>query len=183
MQKFCKWLFTKIMGWRLEGNFPTEKKLILIIAPHTSNADFLMGKLIFCVLGKKSHFMIKKQWFRPPVGWLIKALGGVPVDRANSSRTVKSLIEHFQNDEEFFLNITPEGTRSRVKKWKKGFYKLSLQTGIPILPGYIDYRKKEIGVGKLIYPTGNYEADIEYLRSFYKNVTPRHPENFDINCI
>ena len=183
MQWFCKWIFFKLMRWNFVDNFPDNKKLILIIAPHTSNMDFLMGKLIFCVLGKKPHFMIKEQWFRPPVGWLIKALGGVPVNRTSSSGTVKSLIEHLQNDEEFILNITPEGTRSRVKRWKRGFYKLSLQTGIPILPGYIDYGKKEIGVGKLIYPTGNYDADSQYFKLFYKNVTARHPENFNVNCI
>ncbi|MCD6366701.1 MAG: 1-acyl-sn-glycerol-3-phosphate acyltransferase, partial [Bacteroidales bacterium] len=175
MQRFCKWIFFKLMRWNFVDNFPDNKKLILIIAPHTSNMDFLMGKLIFCVLGKKPHFMIKEQWFRPPVGWLIKALGGVPVNRTSSSGMVKSLIEHLQNDEEFILNITPEGTRSRVKRWKRGFYKLSLQTGIPILPGYIDYGKKEIGVGKLIYPTGNYDADSQYFKLFYKNVTARHP--------
>ena len=171
------------MHWRFSGTFPENKTLIVIIAPHTSNADFLMGKLIFCVLGKKPHFMIKEQWFRPPVGWLIKALGGVPVDRTSSSGTIKLLIDHLKNDEEFILNITPEGTRSRVKRWKRGFYKLSLQTGIPILPGYIDYKKKEIGVGKLIYPTGNYNADSQYLKSFYKNITARHPENFNVDCI
>ena len=124
MQRFCKWIFFKLMRWQFTGTFPENKTQIVIIAPHTSNADFLIGKLIFCVLGKKPHFMIKEQWFRPPVGWLIKALGGVPVDRTSSSRTVKSLIEHLKNDEEFILNITPEGTRSRVKRWKKGFYKL-----------------------------------------------------------
>lgn len=183
MQKFCKWFFYKLLGWHFTDNFPPNKKLIVIIAPHTSNTDFLMGKLIFCVLGKKPHFMIKKQWFRPPIGWLIKALGGVPVDKTSTNGTVKSLIEHFKNDDEFFLNITPEGTRSRVKRWKKGFYKLSIQTGIPILPGYIDYGKKEISIGKLIFPSGNYETDSQYLKSFYKNITARHPENFNIDCI
>ena len=183
MQKLCKWIFFRLMKWQFSDVFPENKKLILIIAPHTSNMDFLMGKLIFCVIGKKPHFMIKEQWFRPPIGWIMKAIGGVPVNRTSSSGTVKSLIEHLQNDEEFILNITPEGTRSRVKRWKRGFYKLSLQTGIPILPGYIDYKKKKIGVGKLIYPTGNYDADSQYLKSFYKNVTARHPENFNADCI
>ncbi len=183
MQKLCKWIFFRLMKWQFSDVFPKNKKLILIIAPHTSNMDFLMGKLIFCVIGKKPYFMIKEQWFRPPIGWIMKAIGGVPVNRTSSSGTVKSLIKHLQNDEEFILNITPEGTRSRVKRWKRGFYKLSLQTGIPILPGYIDYKKKKIGVGKLIYPTGNYDADSQYLKSFYKNVTARHPENFNADCI
>ncbi len=171
------------MGWQFVGDFPSEKKLIVIIAPHTSNSDFLIGKLIFCVLGRKPHFMIKKQWFRPPIGWIIKALGGVPVDRTSSSGTIKSIISHFKNSNDFILNITPEGTRSKVEHWKRGFYKLSVQIGIPILPGYIDYKKKQIGVGKLIYPNGNYEVDRPYLKSFYQQVTARHPEKFDINCI
>jgi len=183
MQRFCKWIFFKLMGWHFVGQFPAEKKLILIMSPHTSNTDFLIGKMFFCALGRKPYFMIKKQWFRPPIGWITKALGGIPVDRTSSSNAVKSIISHFKNSNNFILNITPEGTRSKVKRWKRGFYKLSMQTGVPILPGYIDYKKKQIGVGKLIYPTGNYEADRQYLKSFYQNITARHPEKFDINCI
>jgi len=183
MQQLCKWIFHKLLGWNFTGEFPDQKKVIIIIAPHTSNADFLIGKLIFCVKRIKPYFLIKEQWFRPYIGWLTKALGGIPVSKTSNNSTVKFILKNLKQKKEFYLNITPEGTRSPVKRWKKGFYKLSLQTGIPILPGYIDYKKKEIGVGKLIYPSGDYNKDIQYLKSFYKDVTARHPEKFNINCI
>ncbi len=171
------------MKWKLQGNFPEEKKFVLIIAPHTSNSDFLMGRLIFYVLNRKPYFLIKKQWFRFPIGWFIKKLGGVPVDRQSSNSSVRDIIRHFQSNDEFILNITPEGTRSRVNRWKKGFYSIATNANMHILPGYIDYGKKEIGVGTLFMPTGNYEEDMKPLKQFYSNRTARHPEKFNIDCI
>lgn len=184
MQAFSKWLFFKVLKWKFcTEDFPEIKKLVLIIAPHTSNLDFLMGRLIYYVLGRKPHFLIKKQWFRFPIGWIIKSLGGVPIDRENSYRSIRDIIGHFQNNDEFILNITPEGTRSRVNRWKRGFYTIAINVNIPILPSYIDYRKKEIGIGKLFMPSGNYDEDMKYLKQFYKNRTARHPEKFNSDCI
>ncbi|HIE15935.1 MAG TPA: acyltransferase, partial [Bacteroidales bacterium] len=106
MQQLCKWIFHKLLGWKFTGEFPDQKKVIIIIAPHTSNADFLIGKLIFCVKRIKPYFLIKEQWFRPYIGWLTKALGGIPVSKTSNNSTVKFILKNLKQKKEFYLNIT-----------------------------------------------------------------------------
>ncbi len=186
IKKICGFLFFKVLGWKVTGGLPKETdKYVVIIAPHTSNWDFILGKLYYCSQGKKPKFMIKAQWFKPPVGWLIKMLGGVPVDRDNAKGSVLPLIKQIEQSDSFILNITPEGTRKKVKKWKKGFYKIAMGTGLPILMGKFDYKNKILTIdNKLFTPSGDYKKDSEVFYNFFKTgAIGKHPENFDVECV
>lgn len=185
MKWFCNFLLKKVLGWKVKGGIPPEKKYIVIIAPHTSNLDFIIGKLYYCSEGARPKFMIKAQWFKPPIGWLIRALGGVPVNRENAGGSLVSIMKEIEKSNRFVLNITPEGTRKKVKKWKKGFYKMAVETGLPIFMGKFDYKNKVLYIdGDLFYPSGDYQKDSEVFYNFYKeNAIGKHPENFDVSCI
>ncbi len=185
-KKICGFLFFKVLGWKVINKLPyLSGKYIVIIAPHTSNWDFILGKLYYCSQGLKPKFMIKAQWFKPPVGWLIKSLGGVPVNRENAQGSVLPLIKEIEKSDSFILNITPEGTRKKVKKWKKGFYKIAMGTGLPIIMGKFDYKNKVLTISQeLFYPTGNYQKDAEIFYEFFKTgAVGKHPENFDPACV
>jgi len=173
----------KIAGWRLQGKIPTDiKKCIIIQAPHTSYYDFYIGWLASKVLRVKFSFMIKKEAFKPITGSLLKACGGVPVDRGKSQRTVKHLVNTFKQSKEMYLIITPEGTRKLVHNWKKGYYTIAMAAEIPILLGFLDYKHKICGIGEdVLYPSGNYEADFKTIETFYKGRHAKYPENFNLS--
>jgi len=186
MKKICNFILTKLLGWKIIGNLPKKiDKGIVIIAPHTSNWDFILGKLYYCSVGLKPKFMIKYQWFVPPIGWFIKFLGGVPVNRDNAKGSLLPIIKEIEKSNSFLLNITPEGTRKKVKKWKKGFYKLAISTGLPIYMGKFDYEKKILTISeKKFYPSGDYKKDSKVFYDFFKTgAVGKHPENFDPECI
>ncbi len=150
------------------------------MAPHTSNWDFVIGRLAFITQGVKVYAMIKKESFFFPLGLVLKMLGGIPVDRSHSQNTVKSVTRHFDDSERFFLIITPEGTRKRVERWKKGFYFIALTAKVPIIMGYLDYGKKEGGLGPVLYPSGDFEADFRVIEDFYRDKQARHPHKFNL---
>jgi 1-acyl-sn-glycerol-3-phosphate acyltransferase len=132
------------------------------------------------------RFTIKKEWYRFPFKFLMKSLGALPIDRSinpDGSRkgTVDAMTDLFISRKELILLITPEGTRSRVDKWKTGFYHVALKANVPIALGFIDYTKKECGIGQLFYVTGNYKADMKVIMDFYKNMTGKNPENFALD--
>ena len=184
MRFICRFIFFKLLGWHQSDDFPAEKKLIVIMLPHTSNWDFLMGWLFYCSHGRKPRFLIKPQWFVFPVGWLVRAMGGVPIERGDkSAQSLLAIKKDIESSKEFLLNITPEGTRSRVNRWKKGFHLLARQLELPIMPGYLDYKKKEVGINPLFYVSDDFSKDAQFLKQYYEGVTARHPENFNIDCI
>jgi 1-acyl-sn-glycerol-3-phosphate acyltransferase len=169
-----------ISGWEVKGSIPPEvKKCLIIAAPHTSMWDFFYGLLGFYCKGiYKVHFMIKKEMFKFPLGWLLKSLGAVPVDRGKNNNTVVCITKFFNERESFKLLVTPEGTRKYVEKWKKGFYLIAQNAKVPIVLGYLDYKKKECGMGPLFYPTGNYENDLKEIQKFYLDFTAKFPKNY-----
>lgn len=177
-------LIYSIAGWKTEGNIPKDiKRCIVLMAPHTSNWDFVLGFLGFAILRIKVHFLIKKESFVFPLGILVKAMGGVAVDRQRASNVVTSVSHEFQNREKFVLIIAPEGTRSHNKHWKRGFYHISLLAKVPIILGYLDYKEKVAGLGDIIVPSGNYESDLALIEAFYMQKTARFPENFNLSAI
>lgn len=182
MIKVISKFLLKLLGWRIEEDtFLQEKKAVAIMAPHTSNWDFFLGKMAFDVVGLKVSFLIKKEaFFFPFAGWLKKS-GGIPVDRKNRTDLVTQIVDRLDNEEELIIAMTPEGTRSAVKYWRKGFYHIALKANIPILIGYIDYKNKIGGIKKVMYPTGDIEKDFAEIVDFYKNITPRHPEKYNVN--
>lgn len=150
------------------------------MAPHTSNWDFVVGRLAFASQGVRVHLMIKKESFFFPLGMVLRALGGIPVDRRQSQNTVKTITKHFEESDRFFLIITPEGTRKRVERWKKGFYFIAQTAEVPIALGYLDYGKKEGGIGPIIYTSGDFDKDLARIQDFYRDKQPCHPGKFNL---
>jgi len=180
MQKLSKWIL-KIAGWKAFVTVAEPQKSIICVAPHTSNWDFLIGKLSYLALGREASFLIKKSWFFFPMGYLFRAMGGVPVDRSKRTSVTQQMAEEFGKRESFHLAITPEGTRGLVSKWKMGFYHIALKANVPIQLAYIDYVKKELGIKEVFYPTGDEKADLEKIQAYYKDVHARFPEKFNLH--
>lgn len=169
----------RLAGWKLTSSEGVElQKCVICVAPHTSNWDFIVGKLFYTSIGCNAGFLIKKEWFFFPFNLFFNWIGGVPVDRGKRTSVTEQMAERFMNSDRFQLAITPEGTRKRVDDWKKGFYFIAEKANVPILVAYFDYGKKEVGTKGVFYPTGNAEEDIKAIRQMYRGVTACHPENY-----
>lgn len=169
----------KLMGWRVKGEKPDLKKFVLLAAPHTSNWDFPVGRLTNSMLDINLKVLMKKSWFFFPMGLIMRSLGAIPIDRTKSGTMIDHVIDLFNKNEEFVFAITPEGTRSYVEYWRTGFYYIALKAEVPIVCGYLDFDKKETGIGPIIFPTGNAEEDLEKIMSFYRTKAAKHPEKFN----
>jgi 1-acyl-sn-glycerol-3-phosphate acyltransferase len=188
MKKLAQWLL-RLSGWRVSPDIPAEtKRCVMIAAPHTSNWDLWYARLGFFVMGIPVKFTIKQEWMRFPFGGIIRAFGGLGIDRRPVAATgdrpsyVEAMVELFRrHPEALSVMITPEGTRSRVARWKTGFYFVALQARVPICLGYLDYPKKLAGVGPVIHPSGDIEADMRRIMAFYLGITGRWPEKFSID--
>ncbi len=166
----------KVSGWKLNGGMPPNvKQAIMIAAPHTSNWDFVYARAAFYLMDVPVKLTIKKEAFFFPMGYLLKAMGAVPVDRKKNNNLVAAMVDIFKTHDEMVMLVTPEGTRKYQPRWKKGFYYTAVGANVPILLGYLDYAKKEAGVGPLIQPTGDFDADMKKILDFYRTVTPRFP--------
>lgn len=175
MQKLAGFLL-RALGWRYHMPSPPAKKYVLIGAPHTSNWDFAVGLLGLWALGIRARWLGKKELFRPPLGWLLRLLGGIPVDRSRRNNLVDSVAEIFQREEAIVILITPEGTRGRAPYWRTGFYYMARKAGVPIALGYVDFRKKEVGIGGYLWPSGDIKRDFEVIRAFYQDKVGLRPE-------
>ena len=181
MRKRLASLLLKIMGWKIVGSLPPgDPKCVVMMAPHTSNLDLFMGWLGYVSLGYSSNFLIKKEAFNFYTTPLLRKMGGVALDRKNSSTIIHQLTEEFKRRQKLILTITPEGTRKPNKQWKKGFYFIALSANVPIVMGFLDYKNKEGGFGPAFYPSGDYEEDFKAIRAFYKTKQARFPEQFII---
>jgi len=177
MGKFFFWLL-KRFGWTIDESTPTDvKKAVVVMGPHTSNWDFIIGKIAFAHYKVNGKFLIKKELFFPPLGWLLKAAGGIPVDRKGKNNITDFAVETFRNNEKCYLVFTPEGTRSYNPNWKKGFYYIAQKANVPIYIGYIDYKNKKGGFHSLFQPTGNIDADIRHIKEVLSQFTGKVPEN------
>lgn len=168
----------RLSGWRIEGRFPHRPKLVVLVAPHTSNWDFFFGICVVLALGLRAHWMGKHTLFRWGVGHLLCWLGGIPVNRAAPYGVVEQMVERFRKQESFVLGIAPEGTRKKVTHWKTGFHRIAVQAQVPLVLAYIDYQHKVVGFGPEKIPSDNLEKDLEEIQAFYRQWTPRHPEKF-----
>ncbi len=176
---FQRWLslnFLKLIGWRADGKVPDVPKFIMILAPHTSNWDLLLILSILNVLGIKFYWFGKKEIFRWPVRGFFEWLGGIPIHRGLRQNMVQQTTEIIQSREQIIIGISPEGTRSKTKYWKTGFYRIAYQAGIPISFAYLDYARKTGGLGPTIHPTGEIEEDMKLIRQFYGEITAKYPE-------
>ena len=164
----------RVGGWRFEGEFPDVAKAVLIAAPHSSWWDGIHGLLFKVALGVDISFMAKRELFVWPLGPLLRKLGGVPIERHAAHGVVAQMTRRFGERERFWLGVEPEGTRRRVAEWKSGFWRIAREAGVPIIPAYFDYPRKVIGLGPLFEPTGDMNADIAALRTFYASFRGKH---------
>lgn len=166
------------MGWTKIVTEEHPDKFIICLAPHTSNIDFLIGQLYMRAEGMNINFLIKKEWFFGPLGFVFRKVGGIPVYRSKQKRMTDRLAEMAISQTVFHLCITPEGTRSLNAEWKKGFYYIALKAHLPVLLYGVDYDKKLIQCTKSLIPTGDIDADMAEIKDYFKNFKGRHPENF-----
>jgi len=158
------------MGWRIEGEFPPQPKLVAIVAPHTSNWDFIVGILAVFAIGIRARFIAKHQLFKPPLGWLMRWFGGIPVNREAPQGMVPQAVAAIERTQSVFLAITPAGTRSSSKPWKSGFYRIAVAARVPIMPIAFDGEHKTIRLFPAFAPSGDYEADLPKLRAYFEGV-------------
>lgn len=168
-------MILKLIGWRMVGRVPADR-CVVIGAPHTSNWDFPLALLAFWSLPIEARWVGKHTLFRPPFGWIMRWLGGIPLDRQNTRDFVKQVVDRFEDEEKLALVIAPEGTRGRRDHWRSGFYWIAHGAGVPIALGFVDYGRRVGGIGESIVPTGDLEADLEKIRSFYADIRGKHPE-------
>lgn len=174
LSKLILWL----AGWKLEENVPKHiKKCVLVHAQHTSNWDFVYGKLAGYVFEVKPRVLIKNTLFFFPLGVFLKSLGGLPVNRGKNNDLVKDLTKEFNSRDELMVLFTPEGTRSYSSKWKKGFYYLAKEANVPVIPVYIDFATKKIGFSTNFELSDNVDHDIEKLKTYFKQFKGKIPEN------
>ena len=178
MQKISKFIFNRLMGWKAIVDVPNFDKSILCVAPHTSNLDLLIGKLFITAVGRRAGFVMKKEWFVGPLGWMFRRMGGIPVDRGNGTSLIGQMVDIANKSKRFNLAITPEGTRAANAKWHMGFYVIASHAQLPIVLLAIDYKKKEVRMDKYIIPGKDRKADIRTIQTYFKDVKGRHPENF-----
>jgi 1-acyl-sn-glycerol-3-phosphate acyltransferase len=169
MSRFLYNFFFKLAGWKIDGVMPAEKKYIIIVAPHTSNWDFMIGLCVRSIMRFDAKFLGKKELFGFPFGGLFRWLGGLPVDRSRNANLVDEVAQLFNEREKLIIAIAPEGTRKYVKKWKTGFYFIALKANIPILLASFDYPSKTVFASKPFYPTGNLKEDMKMIFEFYRN--------------
>ncbi len=176
-RRLYQFIFFRIMGWKIIGTIDEEvKKCVLMVMPHTSNVDFFLGLFSRGIIGLEMNFVGKKELFTFPFGYYFKSIGGAPLDRSGGKNLVDSIVDVFNSRSVFRMAIAPEGTRKKVTQLKTGFYYIALKAGVPIIPVAFDYAKKEVRIGKPIYVSGNYEADMERILPHFKEAQGKFPE-------
>lgn len=173
----------KMQGWRFRlpeaGSRPELKRCVIVVAPHTSIADFTVGISYLWSLGVNGRVFIKKEFFRWPLGGLLRKMGAIPIDRGNRKNDmVGAAVAAFNSHDDLALVLTPEATRKPVQRWKRGFWEIATQAGVPIVPACIDFGKKEISLFPTIETSGDYDADLARVRGLYKASMAKHPDHF-----
>src|SRR6266540_2034588 len=168
----------RILGWRIEGAVPDLPRCVIIVAPHTSNWDFVVGMAALVALGLRVHYLGKHTLFRGIFARLLRWSGGIPVDRAAPGDIGERTVAMMQGSDRMFLALSPEGTRHKVEHWKTGFHRIALAAGVPIFPVALDYGSRTVRLLPLFVPGADYAADVARLRSLYSPAMARHPESF-----
>ena len=169
--------YLKMRGWQLVGEMPNVKQLVMLAVPHTSNEDGWNAVMGILTLGIDVKLMGKKELFRIPViGPFLKWGGMISIDRHKKGSTLQATLEQFNQQDQLWLALAPEGTRSYTDKWKTGFYHIAVGAGVPILPIAMDYKTKQIRFMPLFYPTGDYDADSPKILERYRGVLGKHFE-------
>ena len=181
---FVQWLgrsLLSVLGWKVLGGIGeehTNKNLVVIVAPHTSNWDGILGVAAIAGLDARLSFIGKDAAFKYGLGAFLKYMGGIPIDRSNPRGVINDAIEKIKQMNGTLLGMAPEGTRSKVDAWKTGFLRIAEGIDAKIIPASIDFKTKEILLGKVFAPSGDNKKDIKDLQDYYKVFTARHPEKY-----
>ncbi|NLN58798.1 MAG: acyltransferase [Gammaproteobacteria bacterium] len=177
-----------LMGWEIDNHCPLElDQYVMIAAPHTSNWDALYARLGLKALGVNVRLTIKDSYMKLPFGPFVRAMGGIGIDRRPKApgearpSMVQLMTDLFKTHPKLVMLVTPEATRARQEQWKTGFYHVAVNAGVPIALAYMDYAKKKTGIGKIVFPTGNYEKDMAEIMEFYAQIEAKFPENFSVD--
>ena len=169
--------YMKLAGWKVIGYVPDVPKMIVVAGPHTANRDGFMLIMTAWILRVRLDWMVKAELIKGPWGWALKKIGAVPIDRSRKNDRVKQAVENFLKRDKMLLVIAPEGTRQKTDHWKTGFYRIAMKADVPLFLARLDYTRKVVDLtDALFYPTGDIEADIEYIWSVYREVGARFPE-------
>jgi 1-acyl-sn-glycerol-3-phosphate acyltransferase len=168
-------LIATLAGWRVLVPSPPPARCVVLGAPHTSGWDLALTLLLMLAAGIRLRWVGKESLFRGPVGPVLRGLGGLPVRRKGRNDFVAQMAEAFAGGEDLMLAILPEGTRGKTAHWKTGFYYIALAAGVPIVLGYADYRRRLVGLGPTLEPSGDIHADFVAIKAFYAGITGRHP--------
>jgi len=171
----ARWLLSAA-GWKVVFEPLPGPKGVVIVYPHTSNWDFIVGVLYKFAVGLPANWVGKDSLFRWPLGPLFKRIGGIPVNRRQSSGFVRTLLDEFRRRDQMWVALAPEGTRSHSDHWKSGFYRIAVATGLPVGLGYIDYATRTVGIDTYVRMTGDQEPDISAIRDFYADKRGRRPD-------
>ncbi|HNV74155.1 MAG: 1-acyl-sn-glycerol-3-phosphate acyltransferase [Gemmatimonadetes bacterium] len=170
----------RLFGWKVIGNFPDLPKGVIIVAPHTSNWDFIAGFWAYLALDLHCNWFGKHTIFAWPFGGLFRRFGGIPIHRESKSATqvVDLFAEEFAKRPQMYLAIAPEGTRKKVAEWKSGFYRIAMRANVPVIPVALDYRLSRVILGAPFTPTGAWERDIVRIKALFDGITARIPDQF-----
>jgi len=172
---FAGWVL-KLVGWRVVLAQPVPPRCVVVFYPHTSNWDFPLGLMAMWLVGVHFRFIAKESLFATPLAPWLRRWGGIPVDRSGGTGVIARLATVFAQYDDFKLVVAPEGTRSLTPRWKSGFYHLARAANVPLAFSFIDYRRRETGVGGYIDLTGDMAADMARIAVFYADKTARRPE-------
>ncbi|GLX77387.1 acyltransferase [Thalassotalea insulae] len=172
------WFAKKILAWlnwRVTGQFPKQKKFILIVAPHTSNWDFIIAILVMLALNIRVTFLGKDSIFVGPFKWLLEKLGGVGIDRSHPHGIVGQMVNLFAAREKMILGLAPEGTRSKTSEWKKGFLHIAKQADVAVVPVSLDFNKKEVTIMSAQYVSDDIDGSLVQIKAMYQGVCAKNP--------
>ena len=169
-------LILRLGGWTVVGGPPDINKAVFIGAHHTSNWDGFWALVYMVATGLRVKFFIKKSMFWFPLNIVLSGLGGVPLDRGKAGRAVDQAVELLDSSDRFFFGLAPEGTRSPKEGWKSGFYRIAERANVPIVLCFFCYKTRRLGIGPIMTLTGDVDADLAIMNSFYETVEGRYPE-------
>ena len=167
----------RLAGWRVTGNLPDREKILVIGAPHTSNWDWVLALLVMWALKIHMTYLVKDTAFWWPAGWMLRLTGAMPVNRRNPKGIAEDVAESIRRAERVIVVITPEGTRSRVEKWKTGFLRIAELAEVPVVQFSFDYPSRTMHLGPVAELSGDVDVDIARIREYYRPFTGCHPEN------
>lgn len=170
-------LVMRLLGWKVVGSLPPYPKLVIVAYPHTSNWDGFYMILTAWNAQIRLQWMGKHTLFKPPFGWLIRQLGGVPIDRRSKHNVVEQAIQAFNRQEHMLLVVAPEATRKKAEGWRTGFYHIAMGAGVPLALAMMDYGTRQVHIHQVLHPSGDIEADVARMREYFAGAKGLHPEN------